>query len=247
MKDDEEEDSVFLKEKQSAPIELGSNLGSDDISQSPFKHNAPNPSCDSKTQNNAEITQSGRGVRTKMKPNYLSDYFVDNEVDDHLGCIPHYCFNICCNIPQTYSEAISCTGVNKWEEAMKREMHALEENDTYDIVPLPENRKAIKGKWVYTIKTEKDDNETYKARFVAKGYSQIEGVDYNETFSPTARMNSIRLISQISVEKNQMDVKAAYLNAPIDCLIYVEQPEGFAVKNEKGESRCTTISCCLSV
>ena len=80
---------------------------------------------------------------------------------------------------------------------MKREMHALEENDTFDIVTLPKDRKAIKGKWVYTIKEDKDDNQTYKARFVAKGYSQIEGIDYHDTFSPTARMNSIRLISQI--------------------------------------------------
>ena len=74
-------------------------------------------------------------------------------------------------------------------------------------------------------------DEHYKARFVAKGFSQIEGIDYQETFSPTARMTSIRAIAQIAVQNDmeihQMDVKAAYLNAPIDCDVYVRQPEGF--------------------
>ena len=239
--ENEEEDSDFLKEKQSAPPKLGSDLGSGNPSCSPLRDNAKNSSCDSETENNADIPQSGRGARAKMKPNYLNDYLGDKEIDEHLGYnITHYCYIACSNIPQTYSEAISSTESEKWKEAMQSEMNALVENETFDIVPLPEDRKAIKGKWVYAIKSDKDDNETFKARFVAKGYSQVEGIDYNETFSPTARMNSIRLIVQISVEKNlelhQMDVKTAFLNAPIDCSIYVEQPEGYVSKNKKGEN-----------
>ena len=85
------------------------------------------------------------------------------------------------------------------------------------------------AKWVYTIKT--DQNETYKARFVTKGYSQIPDIDYEETFAPTARMSTIRTLLQHAVQNDmivhQMDVKAAYLNAPIDQEIYIEQPEGF--------------------
>ncbi len=237
-----EEDFDFHGERRSAPTNNGSHFGSD---STPAFESTPgttlaNDNVNNEAQNtNPEVTQFGRGARTKTRPKFLDDYLVNDDLDTHIGYINHSCYSISNFIPQTHSEAISCTDSHKWDEAMKREMHALEENDTFDIVSLPKDRKAIKGKWVYTIKEDKEDNQTYKARFVAKGYSQIEGVDYSETFSPTARMNSIRLISQISVEKelelHQMDVKAAYLNAPIDCLIYVEQPEGFAVKNEKGE------------
>ena len=74
----------------------------------------------------------------------------------------------------------------------------------------------------------------YKARFVAKGFSQVPGLDYHETFSPTARLTSLRMLLQLAVQENllihQMDVKTAYLHADIDCEIYLEQPEGFVVR-----------------
>ena len=81
--------------------------------------------------------------------------------------------------------------------------------------------------------------ETHKARYVAKGYSQIPEIDYQETFAPTARMSSIRTLLQRVVQNDmiihQMDVKTAYLNAPIDCELYIEQPEGFEERGENGE------------
>lgn len=74
-----------------------------------------------------------------------------------------------------------------------------------------------------------------KARFVAKGYSQQLGIDYGETFSPTANLTSIRVLLQKAAQENlllhQMDVKTAYLHAPIDYEIYIDQPEGY----EEGE------------
>ncbi len=76
----------------------------------------------------------------------------------------------------------------------------------------------------------------HKARYVAKGYSQKENVDYRETFSPTAHMTSVRMLMQAAVNSDlivhQMDVKTAYLNAPIDCELYVEQPVGYDVSNK---------------
>jgi hypothetical protein len=89
------------------------------------------------------------------------------------------------------------------------------------------------------LKLGPNNEEKYKARFVAKGYSQLPDVDYHETFSPTARITSIRTLMQLAVQHNltvhQMDVKTVYLNAPIDCEIYVEQPEGFAISGKNGE------------
>ena len=118
-------------------------------------------------------------------------------------------------------------------------MKALIDNDTFELVPCPKDRQIVGAKWVYTIKTEQNGAETYKARFVAKGYFQIPDIDYQETFAPTARMSTIRTLLQHAVHDNwmihQMDVVTAYLNAPIDCEIYIEQPEGFRESGNSGE------------
>ena len=114
-------------------------------------------------------------------------------------------------------------------------MHSLKENNTFTLTNLPEGKKAVGGRWVYAIKTDVDGSEKYKARYVARGYSQKMGVDYEETFSPTANMTSVRVLVQKAAQENlilhQMDVKTAYLNAPIDCEIYMEQPEGYEVRS----------------
>ena len=95
------------------------------------------------------------------------------------------------------------------------------------------------GRWVFALKTEIDGSDKYKARFVAKGYSQKQGTDYEETFSPTADMTSVRVVMQKAVQDDlvlhQMDVKTAYLHAPIDCEIYMEQPEGYEKRSKSGE------------
>lgn len=85
------------------------------------------------------------------------------------------------------------------------------------------------GKWVYSVKSDIDGNDKYKARFVAKGSSQEKGIDYGEIFSPTA--NLTRVLLQKAAQENlllhQMDVTTAYLHAPIDYEIYTDQPEGY--------------------
>ena len=126
-----------------------------------------------------------------------------------------------------------------WKTAMDDEMSALRENDTFKVTQLPENRSTIGSRWVYTLKNGPNGEPKFKARFVAKGYSQIPGIDFNETFSPTARITSIRTMIQIAVKNGfsiyQMDVKSAYLHAPIDCELYIEQPKGYEIKGENNE------------
>ena len=70
-------------------------------------------------------------------------------------------------------------------------MHALRENDTFELTPMPKDKNAVGSRWVYAIKTGPNEEEKCKARFVAKGYSQVLNVDYHKTFSPTAKMTSI--------------------------------------------------------
>ena len=83
----------------------------------------------------------------------------------------------------------------------------------------------------------KKDNTVYKARFVAKGFAQVEGTDFTDTFAPTAKITTIRMLLQYSVQNDmiihQLDVKTAYLNAPIDCEVNIQPPEGFTKPNEK--------------
>ena len=92
---------------------------------------------------------------------------------------------------------------------------------------------------MFTVKRGPNGEEKHKARFVAKGYSQVAEIDYHETFSPTAHLTSIRVLIQLAVQFNlalhQMDVKSAFLNAPIDCELFIEQPKGFVVTGKKGE------------
>ena len=177
-------------------------------------------------------------TRTRNRPTYLDEYVAENIPDSTANLAVDYCYRMS-EIPSCYAQAINSPDSTSWKRAMDEEIHSLESNDTYELTALPHNREVVGGKWVYTIKSGPNSEQTYKARFVAKGYSQIPGVDYHETFAPTARMSSIRVLIQHAAQNNmvvhQMDVKAAYLNAPIDCDIYVEQPKGYEKVGKNGE------------
>ena len=184
------------------------------------------------------VRKSGR---VKRRPQLLNDCLVGDEIDRAIEDLEDS-VDVCCHIssvPKSYKEAVASPRANDWQEAMKTEMNALEENETFELTTLPPGRKPVGGRWVYALKFGPNNEEQCKARFVAKGYSQIPNVDYHETFAPTARHTSIRTLMQLAIDNDlvvhQMDVKAAYLNAPIDVELYVEQPEGFEVRGQNGE------------
>src|SRR5713226_2070869 len=114
--------------------------------------------------------------------------------------------------------------IEKYQSIMK--------NDVWDIVPRPEGKSIVTSKWIYKIKHATDGSiEKYKARFVARGFSQKKGIDYEETSAPIARYTSIiSVLSLATVMKwkiHQMDVKTAFLNGVVEEEVYVEQPLGF--------------------
>jgi hypothetical protein len=107
-------------------------------------------------------------------------------------------------------------------------------NDVWEIVPRPEGKSTVTSRWLYKLKYDADGSiEKYKARFVARGFSQVEGVDYDETFALVARYTSIRAVISIAAEMgwkiHQMDVKTTFLNGLIQEEVYIEQPLGFEV------------------
>ena len=124
-----------------------------------------------------------------------------------------------------------------WMAAMKEELSMIEKNRTWELVDRPQDRKVIGVKWVYRTKLNADGSiNKHKARLVVKGYAQIFGVDYSNTFAPVARLDTIRILLAVVAQMNwkvyQLDVKSAFLNGVLHEEIYVEQPEGF-VKNEE--------------
>ena len=140
------------------------------------------------------------------------------------------------NVPNNYKEAINSPEKDHWIKAMAEQIASLLANDTYELVELPPGVKPVGGRWTYRIKQDPDMTIEYKARWVAQGFSQKFGLDYDETFAPTARVTSVRLISDITVQRNhfieQFDVNNAYLHSEIDRPNYMIQPYGF-IKNPK--------------
>ena len=111
-------------------------------------------------------------------------------------------------------------------------------NDVWDIVPRPEGKSVVTFKWIYKIKHATDGSiKKYKARFVARGFSQVEGVDYDENFDPVARYTSIHSIIALTASMgwklHQMDVKTTFLNGEIEEEVYIKQLEGFVIHNER--------------
>ena len=150
--------------------------------------------------------------------------------------------------PQSVQEALQGPHKEKWQQAMSSEMESLRENGVYELVDRPVGKKVVKSKWVLRVKTnERGEIEKYKARVVAKGYSQVEGVDYDQTFSPTVRFESIRQMVALGASKgmqmHQMDVTTAFLYAPLDEEVYMEQPEGTVFPG--GEGKVMRLLKCL--
>ena len=109
------------------------------------------------------------------------------------------------------------------------EYHSIMKNDVWEIVPRPEGKPVMTSRWLYKLKHAADGSvEKYKAMFVARRFSQVEGVDSDETFAPVARYTSIKGLISIAAKMgwkiHQMDVKTAFINGIIQEEIYIEQP-----------------------
>lgn len=133
--------------------------------------------------------------------------------------------------PRNYAEAIQ---KHEWQEAMAQELKALEENDTWDLTLPPKEKKIVGCRWVYKIKYKASGEiEKYKAHLVAKGYTQVEGEDFNETFAPVAKMTTVRCFLSVVVAKgwelHQMDVSNAFLHGELEEEVYMRAPEGYKV------------------
>ncbi|RVW98210.1 Retrovirus-related Pol polyprotein from transposon RE2 [Vitis vinifera] len=126
-----------------------------------------------------------------------------------------------------------------WQQAMVDEMAALHSNGTWDLVVLPSNKSTVGCRWVYTVKVGPDGQvDRLKARLVAKGYTRVYGSDYGDTFSPVAKIGSIRLLLSMADMRSwplyQLDIKNVFLHGDLAKEVYMEQPPGFVAQGESG-------------
>lgn len=138
--------------------------------------------------------------------------------------------------PASYGEAIKDPN---WCQAMQDELTALELNHNWSLTTLPSHKEAIGYRWVYKIKYNSDGTiERYQARLIAKGYTQQEGIDYHETFSPVAKLVTVHSLLAVAAVKgwflNQFDVSNAFLHGNLEEEVYRKCPPGY-LPDHKGK------------
>jgi hypothetical protein len=127
-----------------------------------------------------------------------------------------------------------------WRAVMQSEMDAVEKNCTWELADLPRGHNAITLKWVFKLKRDEAGAIVkHKARLVARGFVQRKGIDFDDTFAPVARMESVRLLFALTAQEgwrvHHMDVKSAFLNGDLKEEVYVHQPPAFAIPGKEGK------------
>ena len=137
-------------------------------------------------------------------------------------------------IPTSVEQALKS---KEWREAMKTELDALTKNDTWERCILPDGKKIVGCRWVFTIKYKPDGTiDRYKARLATKGYTQTYGIDYSETFSPVAKIDTIRVLFSIAANKgwplHQFDVTNAFLHGELKEEVYMDAPPPSGIRGK---------------
>ncbi|RDX90879.1 hypothetical protein CR513_27208, partial [Mucuna pruriens] len=163
-----------------------------------------------------------RPQRTRQPPERFGDYtsIPDFEVTEE-GDMMHFVLPAEIE-PVSFEQAIR---EPKWKVVMEEELRAIEKKHTWKLVTLPHNKRSTRVKWVYKVKVKSSEEVAkYKVRFVANGFLQKAGLDYNKVFAPVARIETIRLVVVAAIVKgwslHQLDVKSAFLNEPLEEEVY---------------------------
>lgn len=183
---------------------------------------------------------TNRAGRNTQKPTWMKDYvceglsmIIEEEEEENEFMV----LFVGDDDPETFEEAVRH---ENWRLAMDVEIKSIIENNTWELVDLPDGAKVIGVKWVFKTKfNEKGAIDKFKARLVAKGFHQTHGVDFHEIFAPVARWDTIRLILGLAAQQGwnvlQLDVKSAFLHGELSEDVYVEQPKGFESRDEEGK------------
>ncbi|KAJ9547256.1 hypothetical protein OSB04_019799 [Centaurea solstitialis] len=215
--------------------ECASPIHVDTTSEHPSQENHPTiPTPTSTSPSLEEITSSVHPPHTTKwtKDHPLSQVIVNISEGVKTRSTANYCL-FSCFVSQTEPKKVSDALIDPfWVEAMQDELTQFDRNQVWTLVPLPNGKMAIGTKWVF--RNKKDEQGVVvrnKARLVAQGYCQEEGIDYEETFAPVARLEAIRIFLAFAAHKGfkvfQMDVNSAFLNGKLKEEVYVKQPPSF--------------------
>jgi hypothetical protein len=146
------------------------------------------------------------------------------------------------NLPTSIRDALTGPEAHLWRPAIEEEFASIKDMGVYELVPrtdVPAGRRVMTGKAVFKRKTDGDGNVVrYKVRWVAKGFLQVPGVDFDKTTSPTARIETLRVLYHLAAvngwDMEQIDVKTAFLYGILEEECYMEQPRGFEVPSKEG-------------
>lgn len=149
--------------------------------------------------------------------------------------------------PKSFTEAMHQPDAAKWKDACQLEYDNLRRMSVFTLVPRPKHANIVSTKWVFKRKLRADHSvDKYRARWVARGFSQRPGLDYDDTYAPVASYSSMRLIVGLAARHQwsleQTDIPVAYLNAGMDKPVHAEQPEGF-VDNQHPDFVCLLLRC----
>lgn len=141
------------------------------------------------------------------------------------------------SVPLTVEEAKESDDWHNWKGAMQEEFSSLIANNTWSLIELPRNKNLVDCKWIFKIKRNDHGNIVrYKARLVARGFTQVKGFDYGETYAPVTRLSTFRVLlviaNQFGLHVHQMDVTCAFLQGDLKEEIYMKQPIGFEHSNK---------------
>jgi transposase InsO family protein len=150
------------------------------------------------------------------------------------------------NVPLTYTEATQSADAPQWIDAINSELKAHQENGTWSLVERNPGVKTIDSKWVFKLmRNPEGDVYRYKARLCARGFLQQRGVDYNETFAPVVRYDSIRvllaLVAAEDLELAQFDIQTAFLHGQLEEEIYMEVPEGLSGEKQSKSAQKSAV------
>ena len=190
------------------------------------------PKSASRSQSSPRYYSSNslRSDGTQVKIRSLKEIYEVTQDNDDDGLVSDFALFSVLD-PICFEEAIK---YESWKKGMDDEIEAIEKKQIWQLVNLPEGKDAIGVKWVYKTKFNEDGNVVkHKARLVAKGFSQQCGIDYNETFSPVARLDTLRIVLAITRHHKwkfyQMDVKSTFLNGILQEEVYVQQPPSYQI------------------
>lgn len=199
--------------------------GGNPESEGPNDDHSSEPLDEGANADGAQQPTLRRSVRTRKAPGAWWKAFITVE-PDFRGLLTT-------ETPLSYKQAVTGPNAKFWKSGIDRELSSLVKYKTWKFVPRSEAKNILTSKWIFKTKeiVENGNVENFpKGRLVARGFQQVEGVDFGETFSPVVKFTSIRallaLVAHMDLELHQMDVVTAFLNGDVSEDIYMEIPEG---------------------